>query len=149
MGLPSHSHNSDPNFYFLKELQGWKWRGAWEKEGPATGPKWDPAHGEVPRPDIVTEAMERSQKGIYHDCPPKDLTRSWKSQMQIFAPNQNTEAADPCCWNKERLEKAEEESKRVGRLAVSINLDSCDLSNTGPSNRQHIPAEMRPPKHIQ
>jgi hypothetical protein len=25
-----------------------------------------------PRPDTITEAMECSQKGIYHDCPPKD-----------------------------------------------------------------------------
>ena len=47
----------------LKELQGWKWREAWGKEGPATGPKWDPAQGEVPRPDTITEAMEHSQKG--------------------------------------------------------------------------------------
>jgi hypothetical protein len=44
------------------------------KEGPATGPKWDPAQGEVPRPDTITEAMKRSQKEIYHDCPPKDST---------------------------------------------------------------------------
>jgi hypothetical protein len=28
-----------------------------------TGPKWDPAQGEVPRPDTITEAMEHSQKG--------------------------------------------------------------------------------------
>jgi hypothetical protein len=41
---------------------------------PATGPKWNSAQGEVPRPDTVTEAMERSQKGIYHDYPPKDPT---------------------------------------------------------------------------
>ena len=27
----------------LKELQGWKWKGAWGKEDPATDPKWDPA----------------------------------------------------------------------------------------------------------
>jgi hypothetical protein len=26
----------------LKELQGWKWRGARGKEGPVIGPKWDP-----------------------------------------------------------------------------------------------------------
>jgi hypothetical protein len=72
----------------LKELQGWKWRGTWGKEGPATGPKWDPAQGEVPRPDTITEAMERSQKETYYDCPLKDSTSSSKSQMQIFAPNQ-------------------------------------------------------------
>jgi hypothetical protein len=42
------------------------------KEDPATDPKWDPAQGKVPRPDTITEAMELSQKGIYHDFPPED-----------------------------------------------------------------------------
>ena len=47
----------------MKELQGWEWRGARGKEGPATGAKWDPAQGEDPRNDTITEAMEHSQKG--------------------------------------------------------------------------------------
>ena len=34
------------------------------------------AQGEVPRPDIITEAMKHTQKGIYHDCPLKDPTNS-------------------------------------------------------------------------
>ena len=42
----------------------------------------------APRPDTNTEAMEYSQTGTYHDCPPKDPTSNCKSQMQIFAPNQ-------------------------------------------------------------
>jgi hypothetical protein len=46
------------------------------KEGPATGPKRDPAQEEVSRPDTIIEAMEHSQTGIYHDCPPKDPTSS-------------------------------------------------------------------------
>jgi hypothetical protein len=50
-----------------------------------------PAQGEAPRPDTITEAMVCSQE-VYPDCLLKDLT----SQMQIFAPNQWTEAADPC-----------------------------------------------------
>jgi hypothetical protein len=33
------------NCFCLKELQEWKWRGAWGKEGPTTGPKWDPTQG--------------------------------------------------------------------------------------------------------
>jgi hypothetical protein len=33
------------NYSFLKELQKWKWRGAWGKKGLVTGPKWDPAQG--------------------------------------------------------------------------------------------------------
>ena len=59
-----------------------------------TGPKWDSAQGETPRPDTITEAMVHSQKGIYRDCPTKDPT---SSHMKIFAPNQWKEEADPCC----------------------------------------------------
>jgi hypothetical protein len=61
--------------------------------------------GRPPRTDTITEAMEHSQKGTYPDCPPKDPTSSWKSQMQIFAPNQWIEAADPCCWIREGWKK--------------------------------------------
>jgi hypothetical protein len=44
------------------------------KEGPVTGIKWDPAQGEVPRPDTITEAMKCSHKETYYDCLPKDPT---------------------------------------------------------------------------
>ena len=30
-------------------------------------PKWDPAQGEVPRPDTITQAMEHPHDGTYHD----------------------------------------------------------------------------------
>jgi len=43
------------------------------KNEPVIGPKKDPAQGEVPRPDTITEVKEHSQKGTYHDCPLKDL----------------------------------------------------------------------------
>jgi hypothetical protein len=39
-----------------------------------TGLMWDPAQGEVPRLDTITEAMESSQKGTYHVFPLKDRT---------------------------------------------------------------------------
>ena len=55
--------------------------------------------------------------------------------MQIFAPNQWTEAADLCGWIREKLEEAEEEGDPVGGPADSINLDHWDLSNTGPPNQ--------------
>jgi hypothetical protein len=42
--------------------------------------------------------------------------------MQIFTPNQWTEAADPCGWIREKLEEAEEKNDPVGGPAVSINL---------------------------
>jgi hypothetical protein len=37
--------------------------------------------------------------------PTKNPTNSWKSQLQLFAPKQWTEAANPCCWIKEGLKK--------------------------------------------
>ena len=43
--------------------------------------------------------------------------------MQIFAPNQWTEAADPCGWISEELEEPEEGGDPVGGPSVSINLD--------------------------
>jgi hypothetical protein len=37
----------------------------------------------------------------------------------------------------------------MGRPAVSTYLDHPSLSDTEPSTRQHIPADMRPLTHIQ
>jgi hypothetical protein len=54
-----------------------------------------------------------------------------------------------CGWIRERLKEAEEECNPVGEPAVSMNLDPPDLSNTRPPNRQHTPADMRPPIHTQ
>lgn len=48
---------------------------------------------------------------------------SWKSQMQMFTPNQWTEAADPCGWIREKLQEAEEEGKPEEGPAVSTKLD--------------------------
>jgi hypothetical protein len=67
------------------------------KEVPATGPKSDQAQWDVPRPDTITEVMECSPKGTFHDCPVKDPKSNCKSQMQIFATIQWTEAAYHCC----------------------------------------------------
>jgi hypothetical protein len=132
-----------------KRIAGCNWREAWGKEGPMRGPKWDPIQGEDPRPDSITEAMEGSQKGTYLDRPPKDPTSSWKSQMQVFVRNQWTEADDPCGWIRGKVEEAEAEGNPVTAPAVSINLDPQYLSNTWLPTRQHTPADMRPPKHIQ
>ena len=47
------------------------------------------------------------------------------------------------------MKEAKEKGNPVGGPAISINLDPRDLSNTGPPNRQHTPADMRPPTHLQ
>jgi hypothetical protein len=55
--------------------------------------------------------------------------------MQIFAPNQWTEAADPSGRIKERQKEAEEVDKLLGGPVVSINLDPQYLSHNGcPTN---------------
>jgi hypothetical protein len=64
--------------------------------------------------------MEHSQKGTYHDCPSKDPTSRWKSQIQIFAPNQWTEAADLYGRIRGKLEEVEEKGIPVEGPAVSI-----------------------------
>jgi hypothetical protein len=69
--------------------------------------------------------------------------------MQILALNQWTETADHCGFIMGKLKEAEEEGDTVGWPAVSINLDPQDLSNSEPPNRQHTPAEKRPPTHTQ
>jgi hypothetical protein len=92
------------------------------KRRSSNSPKRDPAQGEVLRPDSITKAMEHSQKGTYSDYPPQDSTSSLKSQMQLFAPNQWIEVADPYGQIRVELDEAEEESNPVEGPAVSINL---------------------------
>ena len=87
-----------------------------------TDPKWDPAQGEAPKPDNITESMEHSQK--------KDL--AWQHSER---PNKQL--------------KQEMQGNPGGGPAVSINLDLQDLSNTGPPNRQHTPADMMPLAYLQ
>jgi len=119
------------NWSYLKGLQGQKSRRAWGKGTPVTSPSWDSAHRKVPRPDTVTEAMECSQKRAYHNCSPKEPTNNWKSPMQIFKPNQSTEARESCDWIREKIEEAKEKFNPVGGPAVSTNLDHWDLYHTG------------------
>jgi hypothetical protein len=46
------------------------------------------------------------------------------------------------------MKEAEEKGDPIGGPTVSINLDPLDVSNTGPPNRQHTPADIRAPTHI-
>jgi hypothetical protein len=59
--------------------------------------------------------------------------------MQIFVPNQWTEADEPCGWIREKLEEAKK-GYPVGEPAVTINLDPRDLSDTGSWTRRHTSA---------
>jgi hypothetical protein len=55
-----------------------KRREAWRKEGPAIGPKWDPAQGEISKPEIITEAMVI---GLTKKRP--IMTALWKTQHAV------------------------------------------------------------------
>ena len=60
-----------------------------------TGPKWDAAQEEVPRPDIITEAMERQLKGTYHDCPPRPNKQLKESDADILHPTNGQKLQTP------------------------------------------------------
>jgi len=49
--------NSDPELFLSKRTAGTKMETRLGKGGPVTGPTWDPAQGEAPRPDTITDAM--------------------------------------------------------------------------------------------
>jgi hypothetical protein len=77
----------------------------------------------------------------------KGPTSSWKSQMQIFAPNPWTETADPFGWIRGKLEEAEEEGNPAGGPAVSINLDP-EISQTLNHQQGSIHQLLCGPQHI-
>jgi hypothetical protein len=49
-----------------------------KKRSSSSSPRVGSSSREVPRPDTITEVMVCSQKGTYHDCPPKDPTKQLK-----------------------------------------------------------------------
>ena len=54
---------SDPELFLSERTAGRKVEKSLRKRWSNDRPKWDPAQGEAPRPDIITEAIECSQKG--------------------------------------------------------------------------------------
>ena len=54
---------------------------------------------------------------------------------------------EPLWW--EKLEEAEEEELKEEDQQSQITWNSQDLSDTEPPTRQHTPADMKPPTHIQ
>ena len=67
--------------------------------------------------------------------------REFRSQVEWGVGNIHMETGEEVWDVEQRVDP-------VGGLAVSINLDPGDLSNTGPPNTQHTPADMRSPTHI-
>ena len=71
---------------------------------------------------------------------------SWKCQMKIFELNQQTEASNPCSWNRETWKKLR---RKANLIAVSITLDPWDHSYSGLPTSLHRPVDMNPSIHIQ
>ena len=59
------------------------------------GSKWDPAQEGALRPNTITEAMECSQKGTYHDCPLKDPTAAERVICRYLYPTNGQKLLTP------------------------------------------------------
>ena len=109
---------------------------------------WNSRHGlvetEPGRETNVNKRREAKRTKFFLQKTQQALERV---RSRYCAPNQWTEAADPCGWIREKEKEAEDECGPVGGQAVSINLELWDLSNSGPPTRQQTQADMRPPTH--
>jgi hypothetical protein len=138
--------NSDPELFLSERTAGTKMDKSLGKRRSSDRPKFQPSSEESPGSDMITDAMVLLQTGASHDCPLEGLPKSWNSQMQIFRANQCTEAGDSCGWNREKLEVGVESNPK-GKPAIF--LVPRDLSDTEPPTRQHTPADIRSPTHVQ
>ena len=59
-----------------------------------TSANWDQVQGEASGPDTITDALVYLHTEAKHGCPLRVPTSRSKSQMQILAPNQWSEARD-------------------------------------------------------
>ena len=82
-----------------------------------TGPKWDLAQGEAPRPDAITETMECSQKGTYHTALQKTQQAAERVRGRYLHPTNGQKLVTPV------VELGKEEGNPIGGPAVSTNLD--------------------------
>jgi hypothetical protein len=81
--------------------------------------------------------MRKLTKGTRCQENLKGPTSTWKYHIQIFTPNQSTEAADLYGWIREKLEEAEEEGDAIGGWADSINLDHRNLRHWATNQAAH------------
>ena len=132
MGLPSHSQK-------LWSIIVPFWKNFRDKSGEEpeeseaqNRPKLGYRSKEAPRPDIITEAVHKNGHIM---TALQNTQQAPVSSMQIFAPNQWTEAADHRGWVRENLEEAEEEGNPIRASAVTTNLDSQDISDTEQPNQ--------------
>jgi hypothetical protein len=69
-----------------------------KKKSPVKGPKWDPAQTGGPKAWHYYWGYGAFTKRYLPCLPSERPNKQLKSQIQLFAPNQWTDAADPCCW---------------------------------------------------
>jgi hypothetical protein len=116
----SQSKTLTQNFPCLKTLQGQKWRTDLGKGDPVTVSNWDPAQGEAPRHDTITEAMEHSQKRTYHDCPLNDQQAAGRVRCRYLYTTNRQKLLTPVVklgknWNrlKRRVTLYEEQQSQL------------------------------------
>jgi hypothetical protein len=65
------------------------------KPGPVTGPNWEPASGEAPLPDTVTDAMVCLQTIAWHDCPLKAHLAAERARCRYLHPTNGQKLVSP------------------------------------------------------
>ena len=129
MGLPSHVKSSDPELFLSKRTSRTKTEKSLMEMRSSERIKVGPSLGKGPKALHYYWGYEVLTKGGLLWLYPNDPKSNWKSQVQIFTPNQWTEAADPSVSMREKLKEAEEEGNPVWGQAVSFNLDLLTLSH--------------------
>jgi hypothetical protein len=102
-----------------------------------------PKVGSSSRPETITEAMERSIKGTYHDCLQKDPTGNWRVKYRYLHPINEQKVLTPVV----ELGKIWKKGDPLGGPAVSINLDPM-IFQTLDHLLGHIHQVIWGPKHI-
>jgi hypothetical protein len=138
MGCYPTVKNSDPELFLSERTAGTKMEKSLRKRRSS-----DPAQGEVPRPDTITEAMGRSQKEFIMTALQKAQQAAERVRCRYLHPTNGQKLETPVVKLGKNLKEAEVEGDPIGRPAVSTNLDPRDLSDTEPPTRQYTPADMR------
>ena len=86
---------SNPKLFLCEGTAGTNMEKSLRERRSGDSANWDQAQGEAPGPDTITDAVVYLQTEAKHGCPLRVPTGRSKSQMQILAPTQWSEARDP------------------------------------------------------
>ena len=116
--------------------------------GPVTGPNWDPDQGEAAKPDIIRTLWSAYKQRLIITALQKAQQAAEKVRCGYLHPINRQNLVTPLI----ELGKSWKRLRRIATLKEnqqSTNLDSRDCSDPESPTRQHTPADMRPPTHIE